>query len=85
MTAAAAADPSNDNITSDSYFYGQSPPVYPSRTLIQPQTLSSRSSERRLGRWLMHQAAEMTGGGEWKAAYQKAKALVAQMSLEEKV
>ncbi|QUC20405.1 uncharacterized protein UV8b_04646 [Ustilaginoidea virens] len=59
MTAAAAADPSNDNITSDSYFYGQSPPVYPS--------------------------PEMTGGGEWKAAYQKAKALVAQMSLEEKV
>lgn len=27
----------------------------------------------------------MTGGGSWSAAYQKARALVAQMTLEEKV
>lgn len=30
-------------------------------------------------------SAEMTGGSEWAAAHDKAKALVAQMSLEEKV
>lgn len=29
--------------------------------------------------------AEMTGGSQWAAAYQKAKALVSQMTLEEKV
>ncbi|KAL7927495.1 glycoside hydrolase family 3 protein [Trichoderma austrokoningii] len=46
-------------ITDDSYFYGQSPPVYPS--------------------------PEMVGGNEWEAAFQKAKHLVGQMTLEEKV
>lgn len=30
-------------------------------------------------------AAEMVGGSQWAAAYRKAKALVAQMNLEEKV
>lgn len=29
---AAAASASSDVITNDTYFYGQSPPVYPSRT-----------------------------------------------------
>ncbi|KAG6005613.1 hypothetical protein E4U21_007800 [Claviceps maximensis] len=49
----------NDRVVRDSYFYGQSPGVYPS--------------------------PDMTGGTEWAAAYGKAKALVAKMSLEEKV
>ncbi|KAK2609284.1 hypothetical protein QQS21_002219 [Conoideocrella luteorostrata] len=60
--AEAAADNGtamNDMITSDTYFHGQSPPVYPS--------------------------PEITGGTEWAAAYQKAKMLVARMTLEEKV
>ncbi|KAF4636740.1 hypothetical protein G7Y89_g1329 [Cudoniella acicularis] len=48
-----------DNITSDTYFYGQSPPVYPSPA--------------------------GTGTGTWVAAYEKAAALVAQMTLDEKV
>ncbi|KAJ5245992.1 hypothetical protein N7468_000975 [Penicillium chermesinum] len=46
------------NITSDDYFYGQSPPVYPSPNI--------------------------TGTGDWATAYQKAAALVAQLTLEEK-
>lgn len=48
-----------DVITEDSYFYGQSPPSYPS--------------------------PNMTGTGPWATAYSKAAALVAQMTLEEKV
>ncbi|KOS23041.1 putative beta-glucosidase M [Escovopsis weberi] len=48
-----------DVITDDTYFYGQSPPVYPS--------------------------PKMDGTGEWAAAYQRAKTLVADMTLEEKV
>ncbi|KAJ5477490.1 hypothetical protein N7539_007634 [Penicillium diatomitis] len=47
-----------NNITSDTYFYGQSEPVYPS-----PQG---------------------TGSGDWAQAYQKATAMVSQMTLEEK-
>ncbi|OAA45700.1 Glycoside hydrolase, family 3 [Metarhizium rileyi] len=58
-TVAATAITGNDPITDDAYFYGQSPPVYPS--------------------------PEVTGGSQWAAAYQKAKALVAQMTLQEKV
>ncbi|EPS27960.1 putative beta-glucosidase [Penicillium oxalicum 114-2] len=46
------------NITSDTYFYGQSEPVYPS-----PQG---------------------SGSGGWAAAYEKAAAMVSQMTLEEK-
>ncbi|KAF3766961.1 family 3 glycoside hydrolase [Cryphonectria parasitica EP155] len=46
-------------ITNDSYFYGESPPFYPS--------------------------PNATGTGNWAAAYEKARALVGQMTLEEKV
>lgn len=46
-------------ITEDSYFYGQSPPSYPS--------------------------PNATGTGAWADAYTKAKALVSQLTLEEKV
>ncbi|KAH6900622.1 glycoside hydrolase family 3 protein [Thelonectria olida] len=48
-----------DVITEDVYFYGQSPPVYPS--------------------------PEIAKRGDWAAAYTKAKALVSQLTLEEKV
>ncbi|KAG5979710.1 hypothetical protein E4U55_004849 [Claviceps digitariae] len=65
---AALVAAGDDVVTSDSYFYGQSPAVYPSH-----YPLTSYAS------------AETTGGSEWAAAYGKAKALVAQMSLEEKV
>ncbi|KAH8893338.1 beta-glucosidase [Thozetella sp. PMI_491] len=47
------------NITSDTYFYGQSEPVYPS--------------------------PNMTGTGDWGEAFAKAQALVAKLTLEEKV
>ncbi|KHN94331.1 Glycoside hydrolase, family 3 [Metarhizium album ARSEF 1941] len=57
--AAASATAGKNAVTNDTYFYGQSPPIYPS-----PET---------------------TGGSEWAAAYEKAKSLVAQMTLEEKV
>ncbi|RDW92620.1 beta-glucosidase-9 [Coleophoma crateriformis] len=53
----AAIDTRDTVITSDTFFYGQSPPVYP--------------------------APPMPGVGSWSAAYNKAKALVAQMTLEE--
>ncbi|KAH8896672.1 hypothetical protein GQ53DRAFT_889949 [Thozetella sp. PMI_491] len=45
-------------ITDDAYFYGQSPPVYPT--------------------------PEMLSDGQWAEAYAKAKALVSQMTLEER-
>lgn len=48
-----------DIITDDTYFYGQSPPIYPS--------------------------PNGTGTGDWAEAYTKAKALIGQMTLEEKV
>lgn len=48
-----------DIITDDTFFYGQSPPIYPS--------------------------PNGTGTGDWAEAYTKAKALVGQMTLEEKV
>ncbi|KAH8588635.1 beta-glucosidase-related glycosidase [Bisporella sp. PMI_857] len=47
-----------EDITDDTYFYGQSPPVYPS--------------------------PKGTGTGKWAAAFEKAAALVAQMTLDEK-
>ncbi|KAK1239685.1 hypothetical protein MKX07_001139 [Trichoderma sp. CBMAI-0711] len=53
------ADAAEKVITSDTHFYGQSPPVYPS--------------------------PEMIGGDGWEAAYQKAKAFVGDLTLEEKV
>ncbi|KAI1211232.1 glycoside hydrolase family 3 protein [Annulohypoxylon truncatum] len=46
-------------ITDDTYFYGQSPPVYPS--------------------------PNGTGSGDWADSYSKARALVAKLTLEEKV
>ncbi|KAG6051909.1 hypothetical protein E4U39_006431 [Claviceps sp. Clav50 group G5] len=57
--AAAAAAAGDDVVTSDTFFYGQSPAIYPS--------------------------PEMTGGAEWATAHSKAKALVAKMSLQERV
>ncbi|KAJ5985542.1 hypothetical protein N7499_008174 [Penicillium canescens] len=56
--SACIASVTADVITSDSHFYGQSPPVYPSPT--------------------------GTGTGDWAESYTKAKAFVAQLSLEEK-
>ncbi|KAM0347331.1 hypothetical protein ACHAPU_004850 [Fusarium lateritium] len=53
---------SDDVITSDTYFYGQSPEVLPTRT-----------------------KAEQAETGPWGSAVAKAKALVSQMTLEEKV
>ncbi|KAI1372447.1 glycoside hydrolase family 3 protein [Hypoxylon crocopeplum] len=60
VSAAIKAAGSQNVITDDSHFFGQSPPVYPSR----------HGSFRR---------------GPWEAAYNKAKSLVTQMTIEEKV
>ncbi|OAQ98605.1 hypothetical protein LLEC1_01216 [Akanthomyces lecanii] len=66
---AASASAKSDAITNDTYFYGQSPPVYPSRArLIRCEG-----------------AAEITATGAWADAYAKARELVSQMTLEEKV
>jgi len=66
-------------ITSDSHFYGQSPPVYPSRMSL----LISQLSRSLLS--LISKTANITGTGDWAESYTKAKALVAQLTLEEKV
>ncbi|KAG6115602.1 hypothetical protein E4U13_002632 [Claviceps humidiphila] len=78
--AAAAAAAGDDVVTSDTFFYGQSPAVYPSRK--PPGRFCSLREH-----FLMEkvQLAEMTGGSEWATAYGKAKALVAKMSLQERV
>jgi len=58
-------------------YYGQSPPVYPTR-------------EYHIADWTetyWHQLAEGNGGvdPDWQAAYARARELVSQMTLEEKV
>ena len=69
-----------DVITSDTFFYGESPPVYPSRTSILYILLSVELSSLTLAN-----PAEGTGAGDWASAYTKAKAFVAQLSDDEKV
>lgn len=64
-------------ITDDGYFYGQSPPVYPSRE-------SPRLPGRRLRESLTLMLAPMTGG-DWAQAHEMALDLVGKMTLEEKV
>jgi len=64
-------------ITDDSYFYGQSPAVYPSREYLSVP-------DEKLW-WLIDPVAEMSGLGTWADAYSKAKALVGKMTLDEKV
>lgn len=70
-------------ITRDTYFYGDSPPVYPSR---KPST-GPFSSPWYKCKWLSIipiRIAQSSGLGNWAASYSKAKALVGQMTLEEK-
>lgn len=65
-----------DNITDDSYFYGQSPPIYPSRMFYSNSACF----------WLTDlYLAKGSGAGDWQAAYQKAKAFVGKLTAEEKV
>ncbi|KAG6190799.1 hypothetical protein E4U27_005317 [Claviceps purpurea] len=101
VARAAAAAAGDDVVTSDTFFYGQSPAVYPSRPLtrrsydelsqaaIPGQQHSTKTSRKTVLRenFLMGnvQLAEMTGGSEWATAHGKAKALVAKMSLLERV
>ena len=70
------AAPAQSNITSDTYFYGHSPPVYPSRMFFLMLFLFFH---------LPTSIAEGTGTGSWASAYEKAKRLVAQLTPEEKV
>ncbi|KAH8814885.1 family 3 glycoside hydrolase [Xylogone sp. PMI_703] len=58
-----------DNIGSDTAFYGDSPPVYPAPLALL----------------IGYKIAVGAGTGSWAAAYTKAKLLVAQMTLEEKI
>ncbi|KAG5919069.1 hypothetical protein E4U61_001216 [Claviceps capensis] len=100
LVARAAAAAGDDVVTSDTFFYGQSPAVYPSRSLTRrpydelsraeiPGGHSRRTAQKTVLRehFLMGNAqlAEMTGGSEWATAHGKAKALVAKMSLPERV
>jgi beta-glucosidase len=66
-----------DISSGDAVFYGQSPPFYPSRQLNHPGVC--------LYFVLTLFSAMGTGTGSWAGAYKKAKALVAQMTHEEKV
>jgi beta-glucosidase len=77
----ALVDVSNtQNITSDTFFYGQSPPVYPSRKPTLSPAFIKRSQYS-----LSFPTAIGTGTGNWSEAYKKAEAMVAQMTLDEKV
>lgn len=71
-------------ITSDTHFYGQSPPVYPSREChtIRMYYLGFRSQSVDSYRTCI---AEGNGLGDWKTAYTKAKHLVSELSIDEKV
>lgn len=59
LAGLASGSAAQSIITDDTYFYGQSPPVYPS--------------------------PNGTGSGDWATSYTKARALVAKLTLEEKV
>ncbi|KAG6159419.1 hypothetical protein E4U37_003550 [Claviceps purpurea] len=101
VARAAAAAAGDDVVTSETFFYGQSPAVYPSRPLTRrsynelsqaglPGQQHSRKTSRKTvlrENFLMGnvQLAEMTGGSEWATAHGKAKALVAKISLLERV
>jgi beta-glucosidase len=75
-----------DAITDDSHFYGQSPPVYPSRRFASDMACGGEIvSFDTILMLSFAQSAEMVGGNEWEAAFQKAKLLVGKMTLEEKV
>lgn len=65
------------NITDDTYFYGQSPSVEPSR--MAPLCWSSLSS------FSDFVLAPGTGSGDWASAYQKAKAFVGKLTQDEKI
>lgn len=65
-----------ENITSDTHFYGQSEPVYPSRTWNKHTYRLTK---------LIYYKAKGKGTGDWADAYAKAAELVAQLTLEEKV
>jgi hypothetical protein len=104
-----AATTGSQNITSDAFFYGLSPPVYPTRkstrfqafrpmcdfalsystrkpTTVLRNTIGNLSlSKRPLEPIANFWTAKGTGTGSWAAAYAKAAALVAQMTLDEKV
>lgn len=78
-------------ITDDSYFYGQSPPVYPSREWSRPVTRFCFALHGQ-GGWVLESlanisshTANITGTGSWASSLQRAQAMVANMTLDEKV
>lgn len=61
-------------IQDDTHFYGDSPPVYPSRkSQYEIETFSTKNA-----------LADMTGRGSWAIAFDKARHMVGNMTLEEK-
>lgn len=68
-------------ITDDTVFYGQSPPVYPTRTL----TIDAIHHRCLVCQKLIGAIAMGKGTGNWAEAYEKAAAMVAQMTMDEKV
>lgn len=73
-------------ITSDTFFYGQSPAVYPSRASgsLPPPKSSLSLCGGEIGSPEKH-VAVATGEGPWADAFSKARAFVAQLTLDEKV
>lgn len=95
-----AATTGQQNISSDAFFYGLSPPVYPTRKLLIHEPLTLFASALGCVKLLVPNSpvilgelesianswtAKGAGTGSWAAAYAKAAALVAQMTQDEKV
>lgn len=81
VLAGLGAAQAQDVIEDDTYFYGLSPAVYPSRTLslrVLLLTLFGSDADTVL-------IENASGTGNWSSAFSKAKAFVAQLTLEEKV
>lgn len=77
---------SNPNtITSDAHFYGLSPPVYPSREFPPYQFDNGLVSGSDIFITDTIGLANTTGTGTWAQSFQRAQAMVANMTLDEKV
>lgn len=78
---------SSNAIASDTHFYGDSPPVYPSRELpcsvFNIYTFPTENKLKRMS--LTIWVANITGTGSWTESLSRAQAMVSNMTLDEKV
>lgn len=82
LAATSSSQSRGGVITDDTYFYGQSPPVYPSRKL--PPSWVGWVGAPLADAHCSRCPAQMTGG-DWVHAHKMALDLVGKMTLEEKV